>query len=718
MTQGQSAQHQVSCLLEHVELSKAGWRNRSLDQLVLGSLWLHGGPATLDQLGAILHEQFVPQVLDATLTERVEELRSRGAVVVLPDGRMRLSQAASREQASRVESAEALTDQAEERFRDSCRRACPNLDASDVWRNFNDEFLVPLVKNIGARTYDLILGHPTKPDWSGVLDAFTSHFPQDEAKTLRTAVMEFLNPDDRIAREYVLRCLNAYLLMQASTLSEESLTGLAATAKPEFTLFLDTNFVFSLLDLHENPANEAVHAVQGVLGSLEGQVTAALYVLPPTIEEARGVLVASEKVLGRLKVASNIAEAGLQTDVSGIAASYLEAVRSGRVRSGAKAYFDRYTQNLVHLLRDHGVELFNCPTEQLKRRQEVIDDVLAQEAYESAKRGVRAKAYERHMHDVVLWHFVRDKRPTLAESPAEAKYWIVTVDMRFLGFDAYKTASGRGELPVCLHPTTLLQLLQFWVPRSEAFERAVLGSMRLPFLFSEFDEGSEKVTVDILAAMSRLDGVEKLPVSTLRSMLLNEALRTRIAHSTALEEQVQAVRDALAAQYATLQVENTDSQKALQEERERGTKLEGDLTEVRSQLIEARENAGQLAEQLKAVSSVVKGMETGSADRARREGYRAYALWWCTAPLVLVLGATAAGTVLLCTRFGWQPLRVVLLHLGILSSIWLVLAERSGRSKSAIAQSKLLRVVRRGRQGVLFLAAAVVAELVIRLLFG
>jgi hypothetical protein len=73
------------------------------------------------------------------------------------------------------------------------------------------------------------------------------------------------------------------------------------------------------------------------------------------------------------------------------------------------------------------------------------------------------------------------------ESPTEAKYWVVTVDYRFLGFDEYKRQNTTASIPIVVHPTTLIQLLQLWVPRTQEFEEAIVRSLRFAFLFHEFD---------------------------------------------------------------------------------------------------------------------------------------------------------------------------------------------------------------------------------------
>ena len=158
----------------------------------------------------------------------------------------------------------------------------------------------------------------------------------------------------------------------------------------------------------------------------------------------------------------------------------------------------------------------------------------------------RQKSYEAVAHDVILWHLVKDKRPAYVESPLDAKDWILTVDFRLIRFDERKLRTSRiKHIPLCLHPTSLIQLLQFWVPRTQKFEEAVLGSMRLPFLFQEFDAQAERISLTIISRLGRFEGSETIPQQTLVNVALNDSLRDRISHKQSEEEQSELVRDAL-----------------------------------------------------------------------------------------------------------------------------------------------------------------------------
>ena len=192
-------------------------------------------------------------------------------------------------------------------------------------------------------------------------------------------------------------------------------------------------------------------------------------------------------------------------------------------------WFDPYLKDFVPLARSAGVELFNESIDEYAIRQDVVDDI--HDVMEHEKRTFpenRQKPYESVAHDIILWHFVKDRRPAYVESPAEAKEWILTVDFRFIGFDQHKLNHSDYNVPLCLHPTSLIQLLQFWVPRTREFEEAILGGLRLPFLFQEFDANAERLSLKIIRRLARFEGSEEVTEDSLVKVVTNDGLRNRM----------------------------------------------------------------------------------------------------------------------------------------------------------------------------------------------
>jgi hypothetical protein len=345
----------------------------------------------------------------------------------------------------------------------------------------------------------------------------------------RRAVVGLLDPTDPDARAYVLRALNAYFFAQASAVDEKVLTAIDRSREKRnpLRILLDTNFVFSILRLHDNPSNDVAEALDDLLGRIRERVGIRLYVLPTTADEVRAVLRWHMSTLAGVRPPPNVARAvAVRPELSGLTKRYLmAAAQSDRVIT-AEDFFGLYERSLLRVLRERGVELFNENLDPYRTRQDVVDDVVGEENFQREHRPRGPKSYETILHDVLLWHVVHDKRPAAAESPLDVGYWIVTEDWGFVGFDRWKR-HDRGHA-TCLTPAALMQLLQFWLPRTEELDRALVGSIRLPFLLESFDKGAERVTTRILRSLSKYEGIEDLSVETVSDILMNDALRTRL----------------------------------------------------------------------------------------------------------------------------------------------------------------------------------------------
>lgn len=285
---------------------------------------------------------------------------------------------------------------------------------------------------------------------------------------------------------------------------------------------------------------------------------------------------------------------------------------------------------------------------------------------------------------MVLWHFVKDQRPTYVESPLEAKYWIVTIDYRFLGFDAYKRGEGE-QVPICIHPAALAQMLQFWVPRSEVLDEALLTSLRLPLFFSEFDPEAEKITITILQALSRFQNVEDLPSETVAKILLNESLRSRIRTAPEEEQQIQLIKDALIDEQARITRE-LERMKSILEEKEKESEAKGTKIHVLEQKLEdekrkresierkLQQEIQKLQEEIQKLQATIQSMRKRQVEEEKRHKVRRFIVAW-TIVLIALLVIGFIGSVLVSELKGWNIRLIAGTVDGILAIAWLFMVD-------------------------------------------
>ena len=209
----------------------------------------------------------------------------------------------------------------------------------------------------------------------------------------------------------------------------------------------------------------------------------------------------------------------------------------------------------------------------------------------------KRKGYETLLHDSVLWHVVKDRRSENDHSPFDVEYWAVTIDWRLINFDRQKRSVKGSGLPLVLHPSSLIQLIQFWIPRSAELDAVLVDSLRLSLYFQSFDSEDEKVTVKILESISRFENVGDFTETTINVLLTNQALRTRLKSASASNEEVfELVKEELIALHNTVV-------------HDLGVVSE-DLKAAGVKLAEEKENRLAVARDLEALSSDLNGVSS------------------------------------------------------------------------------------------------------------
>jgi hypothetical protein len=625
-------------LVQHIELNRAGWWKKSIHRLVLAAVWLSDQPPNAEAIQVAMKATFRLPLSTQHLASALASLESQMLLIRLPNDTYRIPEEKRVSFENEIAEAEKVEREARASFCKLVADIGEDLEPDKVWTAFEHEFLGPLVKQVGVNAYRLIAGETMAVD-KALVDHFLKPFPPDVHAKLRMLVTTFIDPKKPEVCAYISRILHARFCVEASGLPEHVLGKLNASIGKHihFLMFVDTNFLFSLLELHENPSNAAAQELRELVTQLKGSLRIDLVITPDTIEEAKTSIGYTKGQLSGLPSGNNFAQAALQARFSGMAVKFLtERIRrNGKLT--ADEWFDPYLSDFVPIARSKGVELFNEKLDGYSTRQDVVDDILDVRKFEERLPENRRKSYQKVAHDMVLWHFVSDKRTAYVESPIDAKYWILTVDFRLIGFDEHKRNHSMSKVPLCIHPTSLIQLLQFWVPRTKEFEEAMLGSLRLPFLFQDFDAEGEKTSLTILKRIGRFEGSEGLSQDTITHVMLNDGLRSRLQSEHSEEGEIALVRDALVEEMRLRAEAEAEKAKVLEEAViQRDTELatlaaqrfalEQDHAYAKQQK-EDVENLAKLAlasqgAELDVLKSKVLAMEVAEKERAEADALR------------------------------------------------------------------------------------------------
>ncbi|MGY2490101.1 hypothetical protein [Cupriavidus sp. CP313] len=531
---------EIVSLIHHVELNESGWWKKAVGQVIKGVLWTADVPLTIGELQSNFRLETGVELSEATLERQLHALSSQQCVSFMPGEvqRFKLTEQARAELAAAKLQAELLETQCREAFRMNCSVHCPELKPEQVWARF-ERALVEAVRIAGANLYHLLVDGnlEREGDW---VAKFLVDFDTCHHDGLRKILAAFFSPKNIACRSQVLRLLTAHFFAEATQLSPETLASIEKKRRQrKIKVVLDTNFIFSILELHDNPGDDSALSLVEMAARTKGNLEIKLYVLPGTLDEAERALANQVKLIERVRTTRAIARAAIKEPLPSIARKFFSAAAQSPGLT-AQTFFQPYIDDLRTILQAKGIEVLDVHAAVYNKRQDVVDDVLEEEEREAREvpDSKRKKGYETLLHDVVLWHAVNDRRPELVDSPFDAEYWAVSIDWRLIGFDRKKRSSGASRMPVVLHPSNFVQLVQFWVPRTTEMENSLIDGLRLPLFFQSFDPEDERATLQVLQAISRYENIGDLQEETVSSILANRALRSRLRDADAANEEI------------------------------------------------------------------------------------------------------------------------------------------------------------------------------------
>ena len=539
---------EIHALAHHVNLYEDGWRDRALELITIRALGDGEGVYSPETVTAKINEMLPVPIGNAQVNQTLKKLIEQGKAVEVSNSKLKLSEETKSALHEQLLKQTQLENEVQTSFESVFKDI--NQHTNIQWVEFRDEFLYPLVSELGVRAYELLSGESIDVGQADSYQRFIDRVPKDSRGAFSERIASFLNAQNHEVRSYTLRLLNTVFLVQATHLSDKTLEFVVAKTKQSLrvNVIVDTNFLFSLIGLHANPADDVSGTLQQLIKDLDNRLDVKLYILPITVDEAKRVIAAYESKLSGLYLSRDLSLAVKNStqDLSGITLKFIEQALKSTKRLSATDYFKPYNENLLQIARSNGVELYNESIDSLRKDQVVIDDVHLQMEFEKKRKlKNRPKTYDTLLHDLILWHFTRRKRPERLESPLDAGFWVATIDFSLLGYDRYKRRSSIGEPPVCIHPTVLLQILQLWIPRNELLEKALIASLQ-PLLPHEFDIKAEEVTIRILETLSQIESSDTIGHETIARILIDSAVRSRINNVKSQEEKIEVVRTALA----------------------------------------------------------------------------------------------------------------------------------------------------------------------------
>lgn len=375
---------------------------------------------------------------------------------------------------------------------------------------------------------------------------------------------------------------------------------------PPLSLFLDTNFIFGILDLHSHQLSEVSRQLIEVIKA--NKLPFKLYYHEATLGELRDTIYAIADRLKDRRWSQAMSRAVVRSgQFSGLELQYHS--RNAEIPIDPDLFLERY-EHIPGLLSEHGFKIYRSRmTKDLDDERHLL--VADYDEYIKRHRPNRPKPYKAMDHDIRVWQTVRGLKagdPSILDGGS----YILSVDYSLYGFDRHKR--GKSGEPLVMLPNQLLQLLRPLVPTTDDFDRTFVETFAIPE-FRVAGGDYEEAKHDVL---DRLAAYSDLPEQTAADLLANQVLLDRVREGKGKPEAIAAaVENALAQENIGLLEEREAAQTEAREKEERLTEVERLLTQQKeARDAEAREADRKLAD----AASLLERQEAALRDeRDRRE---------------------------------------------------------------------------------------------------
>jgi len=555
-------------------------------------------------------------VPDDQIEAALEELEKQDIVTRPGNTNYRLEPASMAVLKQAINEAQSLEDRVRAAWYEQIEVRHPDLPVDDAWKVLR-AYLQRTFRRHGiqaAALLDPTVDTPAEHEASltAILhQAIDEHGFRD--KTLRAdaeaAISEFMaglgTHPDRI--KYIAQladgAFNFYTLEVPADLSEQLRQQLH-----RLTLFLDTNFLFGILDLHYNAQVQVSHDLLRAIS--ENELPFKLRFHEATQKEMLSTISYYGGILRSHAWSRSLSHAAaISRNLSGIEQKFHVH------NAGSLIDVDEFLRTYEHfdsLLLEKDIKVFRPHTE----RPDAQNDIFHEYQAFLERNGRGDKPYETVMHDAKVLEEARNLRSNVVSS-LEAGALLISCDYFLYRFD-WETSRKNGHRACVLLPNMFWQILRPFIPVNQDFDKAFAETFALPE-FRVLGSGGSKACSKMLQILA---SYKEVPEQTAMRMLANDILldRLRTEHDdNRFAEQVEAAfveenRNLLEEKAAIEQELKRQMARAEEESRKRQEDLaafEGKNKELNN----AIEEAGQ---QLDAASRAIGEHEKAVTDATQR----------------------------------------------------------------------------------------------------
>lgn len=521
--------------------------------------------ATLFGVSIPLHQ--VQSAIDLSLNS--------GRLRKSPQGRLAVPEPTRGQILAAIEAGATLEERVRGAWSQQVPHAAAGLDAARLWSALQ-AYLTAAFRRHGMQTvalldptYDVPAEH-ARSLTSLLHEAVSEHFEGKDVPPARDAVSAFLataGSDPERAR-YISQLADGAFNYFALAVDPAAADALRSHMR-DLRLFLDTNVLFGLLELHASPHVAVSRALVSVIR--EQGFPIGLRYHEATEREMERTITWYAAVLKKCEWTRALSRAATESRrLSGVELRYHEL--NAQQKTDVDAFFRPYA-HMDQLLRVHGIEIYRPTAPRLEERA-----TLHAEYEEFLRgRGKARKGYELIEHDATVLDAVRALR-RVGKSSLDAGALLVTCDYSLYRFD-WEQSRARKASSCTVLPNMLWQLLRPMIRTDGDFDRGFAETFALP----EFRTMGSAVAKAASLLMGILGSYGELPPETATAMLANDLLLQRL-ETTSESEARQIVESELADRNIELMEEKAAAEREHQRLREELAARDAKLREAEAAL--------------------------------------------------------------------------------------------------------------------------------------
>ncbi|MFA6523165.1 MAG: hypothetical protein WCS85_02250 [Candidatus Peribacteraceae bacterium] len=508
-------------------------------------------------LAEIIEQLFMVKLPIVDAERALDQLYNTQTLLRDPSNRYSLTATVRANIQMRIDEATTLERRIKATWQSEISASFPSMDPEKAWASLKG-YLFRAFRRHGIQSVALLdPAFPINPSHETSLasllkDAVSEQFAVAERPIAERAVAGFLAElgHDADRAKYIAQLADAAFSFYSLEVDPEISAKLRSRLQ-ELTLFLDTNFLFGILELHNDSQTDVSHDLLRAI---------AVHKLPfklrfheATNDEVRRTITFFSRILQSRQWSRSLSRAAAQTrQLSGIEQRFHERNSEHLIDVDE---FLRPIQHFDAVIAENNIKIYRPTGNRLKERVELYHEY--KEFLE--QNGRPDKLYETIQHDATILDATRLLR-TKAKSSLDAGALLVTCDYLLYKFDR-DTSRRTGRHPCVVLPNILWQLLRPFIQMDADFERSFAETFALPE-FRALCSGGAKACSRMISILATY---KDIPEQTAFRLLTDGMLIGRLRDITSDEQFEKVVESAIVEENRTLLEESTALKQSLAE---------------------------------------------------------------------------------------------------------------------------------------------------------